>query len=559
MVSRWKCLLKLNPKVKKFYIHAIALLTKQTNFPQFVELAKSILILSLSEDIGKNQNGSDSPAECARTIITHHIKGTEDMLDNEDDKDTTNDNLDIDIEIKDCNIALWSNNLMEECKKILLENKIGCDMANPYYAPQLSQKLKILLPYFPLYSGVMIPVFGYGKINASSSAVESEMKDIKHVLLKNMSLPLRADKFVTIHLNSFAGRSLLAMANNNELTKTDFQTLKHSSIKAEYDNSKENKSISDDTNELNLEHNWRNKNTAETCKRKTYLDNCPDWDLNNIKKSRIGVANLRNGSLCSLLTIKKERVTVLNTCGFYSIACIIACACIHESYKNTVETFDTNIMRFVKYFLNEGCKQNTYKLRAEILMNIKHFRTQIDKNIITVDCFSSIGNVAQYVFQSNPSYIETKSCNICSKFTIRQSVIVPININVIKEHGFKELSKAIKEGMPSDKSLCCNQLVSKNIKYGTQIFIEYDPTENEMQQKIRLTEFATKLQFDDNTFILAGIVARYGGTENGHYVGYSYQNTQWIEFDDLVKNTKYKTKEFKIIPHLLIYIAYKEE
>lgn len=61
----------------------------------------------------------------------------------------------------------------------------------------------------------MIPIFGYGQINASSSSVESEMNDIKHILLKNKSRPIRAHKFVTTHLRSFAGRSLLAMSTHD--------------------------------------------------------------------------------------------------------------------------------------------------------------------------------------------------------------------------------------------------------------------------------------------------------------------------------------------------------
>jgi len=109
---------------------------------------------------------------------------------------------------------------------MVAEHIIKCDMANPYYVPQLSKKLKTILVYFPLYSGVMISIFGYGQINASSSAVESEMKDIKHVLLKNISRPMRADKFViTTHLSSFAGRSLLAMSAN-ELSSINMITNK---------------------------------------------------------------------------------------------------------------------------------------------------------------------------------------------------------------------------------------------------------------------------------------------------------------------------------------------
>lgn len=48
----------------------------------------------------------------------------------------------------------------------------------------------------------MILIFLYGQINASSSSVESEMNDIKRILLKNNSCPMRADKFVITHLRS---------------------------------------------------------------------------------------------------------------------------------------------------------------------------------------------------------------------------------------------------------------------------------------------------------------------------------------------------------------------
>jgi len=231
MVSKWKFFSQLNPKVKKFYIRAMALLTKQTNFSHFVELIKSIILLSLSEEIGKDNDGNESPSEAARILITNHIKGIEEIV-TYDDKDNDNNiqDEDFDLEITNCNIASWSNNLVEECRKTLVETEIKCDVASLYYVPQLSQKLKTFLSYFPLYSGVMIPIFKYGEINASSSSVESEMKDVKHILLNNKERPMRADKFVVTHLRSFAGRARLAMSthdspssakNNESVTKND--------------------------------------------------------------------------------------------------------------------------------------------------------------------------------------------------------------------------------------------------------------------------------------------------------------------------------------------------
>jgi len=169
--------------------------------------------------------------------IIHHIKDIEDIsLDDKNNTDARNEECDI--EIQDCNIASWSKNLLQECRKMVAEHTIKCDIhimqsiyANPYYVPQLSKKLKTILVYFPLYSSVMIPIFGYEQINASSSAVESEKKDIKHILLKNMSRPMRADKFVTTHLSLFAGRSLLAMSPNESPSINDNeQIVKNSEI-----------------------------------------------------------------------------------------------------------------------------------------------------------------------------------------------------------------------------------------------------------------------------------------------------------------------------------------
>lgn len=173
-----------------------------------------------------------------------------------------------------------------------------------------------------------------------------------------------------------------------------------------------------------------------------------------------------------LLTIDKKRIVVINTCGFDSIVSIIACACINEYYKSSIEKSDTNIMQFIKYFLKNGCSQGTYKLRVKILMSINNFKTQIDKNSITIDCLSSIGNIGQYIFQNNPSYTEIKNCIVCSNIIMRQSVLILINVDIIMKHGYCELSTAILEGMPNNISICCKQRMNRNIIYGNQIFIE---------------------------------------------------------------------------------------
>jgi len=83
----------------------------------------------------------------------------------------------------------------------------------------------------------------------------------------------------------------------------------------------------------------------------------------------------------------------------------------------------------------------------------------------------------------------------------------------------------------------------RDIKYDTQIFIEHDLVEYDTQKEYRLVDFSIQIQLDKNIFISAGVVARYSNIKNRHHVACSYQGSQWIEFDDLVKNTKNKTKD----------------
>lgn len=60
----------------------------------------------------------------------------------------------------------------------------------------------------------MISKFRFGKINASSSAVESEFNDIKHGLLKYNMQSMRIDKFLTVHIQFFFGKAKLAISED---------------------------------------------------------------------------------------------------------------------------------------------------------------------------------------------------------------------------------------------------------------------------------------------------------------------------------------------------------
>jgi len=99
----------------------------------------------------------------------------------------------------------WTNLVYNESKN-LIEEGTGI---NPFYCPSL---VPILIKYFkllPLWSGVMIPIFGFGEEVASSAAVESSFKKLKTLTFKNISLPTDLEIFLEMHINSLKGTSLI--------------------------------------------------------------------------------------------------------------------------------------------------------------------------------------------------------------------------------------------------------------------------------------------------------------------------------------------------------------
>ncbi|KYM79420.1 Cytochrome c oxidase subunit 3 [Atta colombica] len=102
-----------------------------------------------------------------------------------------------------CNVV-WVHTFLLCCVNELSNAVEGVDI-NPYYYPVMAQKIKYLLPYFPLYSEVMIP----------------------HRLLKYNSQvqSMRIDKFLMLHIQSFSGKAKPILSSMSSIN-THYDTIK---------------------------------------------------------------------------------------------------------------------------------------------------------------------------------------------------------------------------------------------------------------------------------------------------------------------------------------------
>lgn len=83
----------------------------------------------------------------------------------------------------------------------------------PKLADYLIKNVKLL----PLWSCLCRDKFGFGRIPASIASVESDFNIIKYIMLKTEKTPMRADEFITKHVNFMSGRLKLVRANTEDI------------------------------------------------------------------------------------------------------------------------------------------------------------------------------------------------------------------------------------------------------------------------------------------------------------------------------------------------------
>jgi len=66
----------------------------------------------------------------------------------------------------------------------------------------------------PLWSGVMMPIFGYGDNISSSAVIELSFKKLKSITFKHIPLPTDIETFMTNYIESLKGAALLRSARN---------------------------------------------------------------------------------------------------------------------------------------------------------------------------------------------------------------------------------------------------------------------------------------------------------------------------------------------------------
>ncbi|KAL4121324.1 hypothetical protein QTP88_013861 [Uroleucon formosanum] len=226
LASQWPSLKLLHRKVRKIILKTIGCFVKFQDLKEVYSLLLSVFISITNESNGLDRN-TEIETSCERhnrrlmnIVSTGNIELDEQLDAIIDDAGNESNSY----EEQFCkniykgleghnDFQKWAEKVYDESKKHIQE---GTGI-NPLYAPYIIHIIK-MMKLLPLWSGIMIPIFGFGDVIASSIAVESSFNKLKNITFKHTSLPTDIENFLDTNLLSLRGSSLL---KSNEALKTD--------------------------------------------------------------------------------------------------------------------------------------------------------------------------------------------------------------------------------------------------------------------------------------------------------------------------------------------------
>ncbi|CAL9701890.1 unnamed protein product [Knipowitschia caucasica] len=607
MICQWECLKKKTPRIKHFFVRAMAQLIKSQSLKHAKKLIHAITVVALSEAKGSDSFGIPLTSELCKKYLKAQIAEESVVIPVEEGKGLENGDPCDPIHT---DLRQWVTDICEESRSVAAANG---DRDNIHYLPEIIPQIIRLVSLLPLWTGVMVPFFKSNDVTASSAVVEAEFKNLKHGLFKHEKLPIRVDRFIACHLSFIEGNMRICAAKHKEDATSESVAETPAKPSPMYPQSVESKEKdaacpcekSDAamkvgcTQEEEPVENWRGLALPpKKRKRTSYLSPCTEW-LHvdpSMKRRRVSVGLLKNGNNQQPVKHSKSSISMLNTCAFDAFCECLCCAyCDSSSFENVVsrEVSDNQVLQLVKAMATEGVTQRTYSQRAELLCGM--FKAvQLKSGGLQVDGQCHISTVIEKTMRNIASVYFTKQClsQYCSLSTrtTREVPFVSTNVAFLQASGMAHLETAVEQGVNLPESTClrpirnasqcpsafqtkdlttgkvlCAGKVTHSYSVGELLWIDTDlgsqstestaPKNN--QRGFPLCEFPSNLVLQEKTFTLRSIIAYQEGLTRdtlGHYVSYCKRAPcVWEMYDDLRSSVTAASENTRIWPHAALY------
>jgi len=238
---KWTPLKTVSRGIREVVLRLVGILIKRQSLTEVRSLILSMFVVFTNETDGVNLNGQETACELhKRKLIEATSNGFvefqqefDNILALAESEDGARNLLEemYDIQNEGLNsyenpFKSWADNIYDNSKSLVQEGS----GTNPLFIPTLVPTLINIMKLLSLWSGVMVPIFGYGDNISSSTAIESSFIKLKVVTFKHIPLPTDIETFMTNHIKSLKGATLLRSARNENdslspLVETDQQVI----------------------------------------------------------------------------------------------------------------------------------------------------------------------------------------------------------------------------------------------------------------------------------------------------------------------------------------------
>jgi len=220
--TQWTPLKTVPRRVREIILRVIGLLIKCKTLTEAQSLLHSLFVVLVNETNGIDENGLETPCEINSKILVDATstglvlfeQQFNDLLAAAETEDEARNFLEEEYEglnEYDNPFQFWADNIYNRSKSSIHEGS----GINPLYLPTLAPYIIKSMKLLPLWSGIMISIFGYGDDISTSAAVESSFKKLKTVTLKHISIPIDLEHFLENHIKSLKGAALLRSSCKN--------------------------------------------------------------------------------------------------------------------------------------------------------------------------------------------------------------------------------------------------------------------------------------------------------------------------------------------------------
>lgn len=229
MATNWTCFKNQHPLTKQFYLRTVGQMVKCNNINDLENILFATFIVAFSDTEGVDREGNDTVCEKQKNWLKRRI-GTGSIDDNDQHQEEVTAEEQIE-EILHCNkFYLWTKDIVGKSQKIAeKETNIG-NRGNQQCLSKFVDEILKISGTIPLWTAIMQQYYPKAPLIASSTAVESNFNNIKHVMFRNVELPIRVDEFVQRHIKAIDGTAKLIESSLN-MNKKDIENTVNNTYK----------------------------------------------------------------------------------------------------------------------------------------------------------------------------------------------------------------------------------------------------------------------------------------------------------------------------------------